>query len=137
MGDSYVFGYVDRRGNDCRPAVLSIADAMLERAPTWAGGAEHPPLSAGEAIRRATQAKQAFVADSGEDKWGLVSAALVPRVCGGQQRWYWLVTYEIREAGTGPAIQFRIGVLMDGTVVEPKTVSNVPPGARPSDWLGH
>ena len=120
--DVYIFGYIRADGKWLDEAVLVITEQALARAPAWKPIAGDPPLSAREAIRRAAKTKQKFIADfNDQDKWTLSSTALVPSGSGGSERWYWLVTYEIRDHGTGPLPQFRIGVLMDGTIVEPTT----------------
>ena len=119
-GDVYFFSYLDTNGKWFDDAALVITDEALTRTPAWKPASGDPPLSAREAIRRAEISKRKFIADLNEQqKWNLFSAALVPAEPRDSGRWYWLVTYEIRDNGTGPPPQLRIGVLMDGTVVEP------------------
>lgn len=81
---------------------------------------ENPPVSASKAIRLATKVKESLVKDNERCHWRMRSIDL--QECGGDY-WYWVATYEAMFQGaratSGPPIQLRLIVLMDGTAITP------------------
>lgn len=99
----------------------TIPDDRLSKTPEWKDSDENPPLSARKAITLADKKRNELVKDSAKFKWHRESVAIVFDEF--HNRCYWEITYVLRFRGgggsTGPPIDLRLYVLMDGTLVEP------------------
>jgi hypothetical protein len=96
-----------------------VTDASIAKTPAWRENADHPPLSAGEALRLGRAELSKLISNSKE--WTLETLILKPWRDG--QHWVYLVRFEPPlPAGGLDGFQFDmlIPVLMSGVAVEPK-----------------
>jgi hypothetical protein len=100
--------------------VIEIREEAMQKTPVWENEDEHPPLSARRAIRLADSLCAKLVRDTGEWKWRLESAKLVPWFPA-SGRWFWEIQYHAYRDGSyaGPSNDLNLVVLMDGFVVQP------------------
>jgi len=121
--------FVEKRGDTLleKRGVLRLNNNAILRTPKWTTESPNPPVSAKQAIAKASVVARQMLKDDDRWFWGLASAALTPlspENPGDKQTpdcWYWLITYEAFSTGgmTGPSQQLEVAVLMDGTVVRP------------------
>jgi hypothetical protein len=109
--------YVGRQRFD-----VAFSEDDLLKSPAWKAEAPNPPLSAREAMRRATDLLNSLAKvskDLNAPKWELRTANLCP--VEPVDRWYWKVTFEAKTAGTNPADPeiLTLVVLMNGKVINP------------------
>jgi hypothetical protein len=112
-GDVPVFATEDDAGNRIE---LIITNHQLHKAPQWNGEGE-PPLAIGAAIGRARA-----LLSSGSAGLALREASLTRFGCGTEQHWYYLLEFV---SSVGGILDYGnekyVGVLLDGSVVLPKT----------------
>jgi hypothetical protein len=103
---------------------ITVSREDLLKCPPWKAESPNPPVSAAQAIRRATEALKGLVKQNKElstRKWELESADLcfVKTV----DRWFWRLDFEPRQDGTNGSVaaseSLVIVVLMDGRVMKP------------------
>ena len=101
---------------------VEVTELAVNKTPSWLESSENPPLSARNAIQKASKLKDTIVVDTKNEKWVLRSAALCPFH---GEKWYWLIHFEAQPLGFGLAgvpSNLILAVLMDGTVVKPEVI---------------
>jgi hypothetical protein len=102
----------------------TLTDEALKKTPSWAQGAENPPVSARAAIQLATAVKDSLVKDSKDWKWHPwycihLEHKDLPTI---GRKWYWRIRFEARfkdGKSTGVPYTVEVIVLMDGTTIKP------------------
>lgn len=111
----------------CDPTVcfgITITQSAIDKTPKWEPADEHPPLSARRAIQLADRLRSQLVKDDKGWRWCLKSATLTPWTPESPSgHWFWEIAYHACPPGgyAGPSNDLHLAVLMDGTVVRPKT----------------
>jgi hypothetical protein len=102
---------------------VAFGEDDLMKTPAWKPEAPNPPLSAAEAMRRATDVLNSLAKTSKEvnaRKWELRTANLCPVPL---DRWYWTVVFEAKTPGTNSpdnSESLRLVVLMNGKAINPR-----------------
>jgi len=103
----------------------SLEQELVRASPAWNPRQANPPISAREALAIAERLRRQRLRDLNGWKWGLDALTLYP-LDGANNKWCWRVSFSSHpEDGNmaGSVPQFSAFVLMDGTVVPPKTES--------------
>ena len=101
---------------------VEVTELAVDKTPSWLENSENPPLSAKQAIQKASKFKDTIVVDTKDEKWVLRDAALCPFH---GEKWYWLIRFEAEPFAasfSGVPHDLKLAVLMDGTVVKPEVV---------------
>lgn len=106
--------------------VSQVSRNELIKTPAWKKDSDYPPLSPGKARDLALAMLHKIV---GERQWGQPDISLqvfdVTQASGSQRdlRWIYLLRLRLASPASNESGLFNIIVLMDGTVVEPKPIS--------------
>jgi hypothetical protein len=105
---------------------VSVSDSELASSPVWPAGADNPPLSACDVLKRTSPIKEKMLKDSESIEWRLKAVILRQNGRSAEfKRWYWVVDYAARPKpnhGASGKMEFFVIVLMDGRVIEPVAI---------------